>query len=652
MTSQTTIQDLKVNDLSKPFEDVNRLPLGSLIGRILTACVNAQETASNAAWEYVKQVLSHEAPMVFTFWDGKAMRRLEVPLVTIVPLPYIKLQDIKVDFDANVQVNNDYSNQFIVQINNASTENEITQSAKSAANMHVDIEAGTTDLPTGLAALLGYMNDGIIVEDIPPATTETDDIKEAPCVPQSVSSSSSSGYRSATDIANEIEHNSEVTLPKEPAPKEPAQKEPDAKEPDAFSVGVTKEETISSGSGSGFGRTVNEIIDMVEHYVPQSVSMKDENPVEEDFDEVLEEIDERVKNIKEEEVTSTVKASEEDRSTPKASSSLTSPLTSSLSSGLLNPFFMKEIESSLKASSSLKVTPMLKASDSLLLALHVNWTKPSQVRYPQKEYAIEDFDLLSTILSALLWRRLNGPIKLYTDNVGYDYYNNLGLLDLWDGGVDTEVLESIPTDIPADIFWAGAKLFAIRNQETPFVMMDTDLMVWDNIRERISGQQLMAFHSESLVEQAACYIDYKFLKKRKDYQPNPKWDWTQNPYNTALSYFNNRDFLKYYTDCAIDFMRGNAERPLEMVSQMVFAEQRVFAMCAKYMNIKVSTFLNSPTEPNEAFTHIWGGKDEARSNRTVGNRLCVTLARAIVNHFKDHTFAPATLKIINKYCKN
>ena len=587
---------MKVNDLSKPFEDMNRLPLGSLIGRILTACVNAQETASNAAWEYVKQVLSHEAPMVFTFWDGKAMRRLEVPLVTIVPLPYIKLQDIKVDFDANVQVNNNYSNQFIVQINNASTENEITQSAKSAANMHVDIEAGTTDLPTGLAALLGYMNDGIIVEEIPHVTFEIADIKEAACVPQS--------------------------------------------------------ETISSSSGSGFGRTVNEIIDMVEHYVPQSVSMKDENPVEEDFDEVLEEIDERVKNIKEEEVTSTVKASEEDRSTPKASSSLTSSLTSSLSSGSLNPFFMKEIEAAIKASEEVKSTPKVSSSLPTLLALHVNWTKPSRVRYPQKEYAIEDFDLLSTILSALLWRRLNGSIKLYTDNTGYNYYNKLGLLDLWDGGVDTEVLESIPDDIPADIFWAGAKLFAIRNQATPFVMMDTDLMVWENIQGRIAGQQLMAFHSESLVEQAACYIDYKFLKKRKDYQPNPKWDWTQNPYNTALTYYNNSDFVKYYTDCAIDFMRGNTERPLEMVSQMVFAEQRIFAICAKYLNINVATFLNSPTEPNEAFTHIWGGKDEARSNGTVGNRLCVTLARAIVNHFKDYTFAPATLKIINKYCKN
>ena len=40
---------------------------------------------------------------------------------------------------------------------------------------------------------------------------------------------------------------------------------------------------------------------MVEHCVPQGVSKNNENPIEEDFDEVLEEIDERVKNIKEEE---------------------------------------------------------------------------------------------------------------------------------------------------------------------------------------------------------------------------------------------------------------------------------------------------------------------------------------------------------------
>ena len=57
-------------------------------------------------------------------------------------------------------------------------------------------------------------------------------------------------------------------------------------------------------------------------------------------------------------------------------------------------------------------------------ALHINSTLPFQ----GAEFFIEDPIILCTILSALMWRKLNGEIKLYTDKVGYDYYKRVGLL--------------------------------------------------------------------------------------------------------------------------------------------------------------------------------------------------------------------------------
>ena len=106
-------------------------------------------------------------------------------------------------------------------------------------------------------------------------------------------------------------------------------------------------------------------------------------------------------------------------------------------------------------------------------AIHVNWTKPFFAKNKDRMYSIDDFEILSTILSALLWRDLNGPIKLYTDGAGYEFYRMLGILDIWDGGIDVHTLESIPTSIDPEIYWAAAKIFAIRNEKAPVVMMDS-----------------------------------------------------------------------------------------------------------------------------------------------------------------------------------
>ena len=43
-------------------------------------------------------------------------------------------------------------------------------------------------------------------------------------------------------------------------------------------------------------------------------------------------------------------------------------------------------------------------------AIHINWTKPFRNRF-NAPYEVEDFEILTTILSALKWREKNGNIK-------------------------------------------------------------------------------------------------------------------------------------------------------------------------------------------------------------------------------------------------
>lgn len=271
-------------------------------------------------------------------------------------------------------------------------------------------------------------------------------------------------------------------------------------------------------------------------------------------------------------------------------------------------------------------------------AIHINWTRPSMTCNGSvycRRYQVDDFELFSTILSALLWKQNNGPVKLYTDSIGYEYYRSLGLLPLWDE-IDTKTLDSIPCSIDAEIYWAAAKIFAVQAEEGPVVMMDTDLLVWKRLDE-LRDCEIAAFHTESL--DLDCYLPYGYLKKRADYQLDKDWDWSLLPYNTALAYFGHQEFQKYYTHSAIDFMTNNMERPCELVSQMVFAEQRLFSMCAQKMKLSVHTFLKETYNGVcDDFTHLWGAKGVARSDRNFRGQLCRSLINAIRREFPHYQF--------------
>lgn len=260
-------------------------------------------------------------------------------------------------------------------------------------------------------------------------------------------------------------------------------------------------------------------------------------------------------------------------------------------------------------------------------AIHINWTKPFFAKNYIDSYRIDEFEVLTTMLSALMWRKLNGSIKLYTDYEGLKFYESLNILDIWDRGIDVSTLEDIPDAIDPMIYWAAAKIFAIRAENESVMMMDTDLMVWKTLDE-LRDCHLAAFHKESLLTD--CYIPFRDLKKRHDYRPDPEWSWKVEPCNTALAYFNHMDFKRYYTDAAIDFMWNNKEKPLENVSQMVFAEQRIFSMCANKMNIPIHTFLDEPYNGKcWDFTHIWGAKSLARGDKNFNKQLCDSTVNAI-----------------------
>ena len=256
-----------------------------------------------------------------------------------------------------------------------------------------------------------------------------------------------------------------------------------------------------------------------------------------------------------------------------------------------------------------------------------------RVRRPEN-FALADFELFTLALSALEWRKHNGRIKLATDSVGAEYMHECGLSEVWNS---TEILLDGMTslDIHEDVFWAGAKIYALSQQVAPCVMIDLDFILWQTIEFARFGKDLAVIHRERVqppVYPPKCFFGFV------DGWQLPNWlDWSVLPCNGALVYFGSNRFLREYTGFSLDFMKHAATKS-DRLSYMVFAEQRWMAMCAKKMGIPVHELSSVESlfdKKQKYFTHVWGYKQKLRENLDEADKFCRTCGDRLKHDFPE-----------------
>ncbi|MCD9195281.1 DUF6734 family protein [Streptomyces albireticuli] len=292
-------------------------------------------------------------------------------------------------------------------------------------------------------------------------------------------------------------------------------------------------------------------------------------------------------------------------------------------------------------------------------AIHVLSTRPTTNYYVSRAdgspYRQEDFEVLTTILSALEWRRHNGVIRLYTDAAGRDFYDRLELLDLWDGGVDTELLESASRAINCGVFWSFGKIVALRQEEAPCCVMDIDLVVWAGIQQLVTAE-VMSLHEESLG--FAAYVG----RDRLVAPPGFDWsglDWSVTPCSAALLLFAENTFKNAYADRALSFMEGNpvrSEPEGALPTYPIFAEQRLLPMCAKAYGVRIGSFLRDFTgvelwsgRKNTTFTHLWNAKTLLHNNPDKRRELCARYAHRVGQDYPDVAEALARSRLLREH---
>lgn len=248
---------------------------------------------------------------------------------------------------------------------------------------------------------------------------------------------------------------------------------------------------------------------------------------------------------------------------------------------------------------------------------HVFSTLPLKARDPDAPVRMSAPELLTLRLSALCWRRYNGPISLITDPAGAAYIRAEGLDTLYDG--IQIVLPKSNLGIPSQKFWAAGKLLALRNLPLPCVILDMDLIVWEPLP--LNGSPLAAAHTEPL--NPLVYPPPETFRISPRYRLPAQWDPDAEPLNTAILYMADPALRDRYTDSAICFMQYERHTPDNGVWCMVFAEQRILAMCAAEMGIRAQTFLHYDRldEPQPLITHLWTGKQFLSMDKEAGERF-------------------------------
>ncbi len=273
------------------------------------------------------------------------------------------------------------------------------------------------------------------------------------------------------------------------------------------------------------------------------------------------------------------------------------------------------------------------------------WTAPYFSGRSKASFLLQDFDLLTLLLSAAVYERYNGPTAMYADDRAGEYLINIGLEKYFSRGL---LPLSVPENINPKVFWAAGKLAALREEEQPSVMIDTDLIIWVPLKEKLRGTNIAVIHREELNPQI--YPSPENFAMQEGYRFPDAWNFSVLPANTAMLFLKDQDFKEYYVREAFRFMTS-CKPTQDNLCPMVFAEQRILPMCAAARNYSVSAFCDRLEQLREQtmFTHIWGHKNVFKYNMDERRIFCTRVMRRLRAEYPERYEIAANIDELKEY---
>ena len=159
------------NSGSKVASALNSIPFGNIIGGPLAACVRAQAEAAQTTIDFIRGFTMTNSELdpegvepitvTFTFIMNGEKTRMTVPLMTIVPIPYMHIDYVNLNFTAcdDGKMEAKYATEGYTR-----TEDD-EQSVSVESKMGINVRASASSMPSGMAKMLEFFTNNLIVHD-------------------------------------------------------------------------------------------------------------------------------------------------------------------------------------------------------------------------------------------------------------------------------------------------------------------------------------------------------------------------------------------------------------------------------------------------------------------------------------------------------
>lgn len=163
------------NSGSKVASALNSIPFGNIIGGPLAACVRAQAEAAQTTIDFIRGFTMTNSELdpegvepitvTFTFIMNGEKKRMTVPLMTIVPIPYMHIDYIDLNFTADITACDDGKMEAKYATEGYTRTEDDEQSVSVESKMGINVRASTSSMPSGMAKMLEFFTNNLIVHD-------------------------------------------------------------------------------------------------------------------------------------------------------------------------------------------------------------------------------------------------------------------------------------------------------------------------------------------------------------------------------------------------------------------------------------------------------------------------------------------------------
>jgi hypothetical protein len=218
------------------------------------------------------------------------------------------------------------------------------------------------------------------------------------------------------------------------------------------------------------------------------------------------------------------------------------------------------------------------------------WSKPYESGRC-RSWTSDTHHLLSWVLSTQTAMKHYRPAALYTDDAGARLLVDGAGLEFDE--VHTS-LNALADHDPG--WWALGKVYAYRQQEAPFVHIDSDVFLWKRLREDLESAPVIAQHPEDFVPGRSFYRP-EVLEAAVDavwdgWLP-PEWAWYRRSglpsrgESCGIIGGNQVDFLRHYAERAVRLIEhpGNQaawEQVGDKAGNTVLFEQYLLSACVEH----------------------------------------------------------------------